>query len=261
MLWPLREKLLGSSRILHAMAERGGTAPAPAVNGADPASSPEGDPAEKQRLDDIHNVWEKPAEDPEKGEEGDKDKGERLSSEQINAALDQHVKNMNLLDGIDTEAIMNGLSNSDPSALVNALQTTSENVAKRLIPTMAQLMDRKIQAAVENAVSEARGATQTDLAYQRMESALPFTKEGFVQPVARAVMKQQLQKGKSEEDAIGVVKGFFNEIFTKGSKDLGIQNPPRNRPGQSRSQQAAIADISEEGEGFPDFEAIWKGQR
>ncbi len=248
--------------IRYAMAEGGGASSSPAPNGQDgnhqtSTQQQQQISPEEQTRQEIERVWEKPAEK----DDGQQQQQQGPTPEQIRTALDSHIQGMNLMEGVDTDAIMQGLSESNPEALVGALKSTAENTVRNLIPTMAQLIDNKVESAMEAAVSQARGATQADLAFQKMGEKLPFTKGKAISPVARAVMKQAMAQGKSEDEAVDFVSSFFKEVHRTSAKDLGIQTPPRNRPGRNPSQtQAAVADISEEGEDV-DWEGLFKGMR
>ena len=158
--------------------------------------------------------------------------------------LETHIKGLDLTNGIDTDAIVKGLAEGDTTVLAGAFAKVSENTYKAILPDVNRLMDSKVKAAVEAAVGQAGANYKGDQLTGAMHTALPFTKDPSMAPIASAVLAKFTEAGKTQDEAIESVRAFFAHAGKLSAKAVGIAATPNT--GQFRDSNNGAIDIGDE---------------
>lgn len=136
--------------------------------------------------------------------------------------LRQHLDKLDFGTGIDwtkfNEEAQNGNFERLETGVKNAVEQSYTQALRDLIPVMNQ----KIEASIGEAVSKATSNVNADSAVSAMNGELPYTKEKTFAPMAEAVLRQTIAKGKSPDEAIKVVDAFF-----QAAGDLGRDRDSR----------------------------------
>lgn len=189
----------------------------------------------ENNVDNFSNLWEN--EDNKETENNNTNNTNTANAEPANNAADafkNHIDGLDLTAGIDMNKISEGIKEGNFEDLTSAFKTVAGNAYQNAIMDSTKIMDAKIEKAVSNAVSQAKGNYQADQATQQLHTALPFTKDAAIAPVATAVMTQLIGKGKSSEEAIMGVKAFFAQTSKLSAKDLDLQIAPAGTPNGGR---------------------------
>lgn len=169
-----------------------------------------------------------------KEQAGNNESQQQQQPQNVNAndAFNEHVASLGLSSGIDVNAIAAGLQDGNTESLSAAFNQVGANAYKAAMLNSAKLMDQKVEAAVKQAVAQAGGNYQQDQAVHALTSALPFTSNPKIAPVAKAAMQGYMKQGQDSATAIESVRKFFKEMHGLSAKDLGF-NAPGNAPGSS----------------------------
>lgn len=89
------------------------------------------------------------------------------------------------------------------------------------------MIDAAVAQAMRDAKSEANSTFQGQMNLTALHSALPFTKDKAIGPVAQTVMQKFLDRGLTTEDAIDGVRRWF----AKTSQAFEMTNVNKNRNG------------------------------
>lgn len=90
------------------------------------------------------------------------------------------------------------------------------------------VLKNKLDAAVEQAVTRSDGSRRASEVVNMMNTALPFTKDPDIKPVADALLSQQIKNGKSPEDSIKIITAFFKRTSGLTARSLEDNGPPGN---------------------------------
>ncbi len=195
-----------------------------------PQTPQENLPSDENNVDPIDGLWEnKPAQKTEDNNQTVVVKNEPQEPTPAER-LDSHIAGLNLTDGIDLGQVQADIQNGDTESLHAALQQVASNTYKQAINTSNQLMQNNINQVIETAVSKAVGATQSDAAVKQMETALPFTADPSVAPVAKGILGRFIKNGDDISTAIENTGKYFSKLNQLSTKDLGRQTPPSSSP-------------------------------
>lgn len=201
-------------------------------------------------LDLDTNIWQN-------DNNGDDPANKRTSptAEQLETNFNSYVDGLNLTDGIDTAELGEQLREGNIDGLQNLIKKTASSTYKKTILDANKLVDAKVDAAVDKAVQKATSQVRGNNLVEKMHEQLPFTKKQAISPIATAMLQQLTSKGKSPADAINGVKQLFAELHKTSARDLGIANPPRNRPGNPQFNNSSAPQIDDDDDS-PDWEEL-----
>lgn len=123
--------------------------------------------------------------------------------------FDTHVESLNLGGGVDVAQVQQDMAQGNTESFAAALKTTGEAAYKAAITDSNKLMQTQIKAAVAEAVGEANGNFKSDMAIRDLHSALPYTEDAALAPVAKGVFTQFLKKGQTQAEAIKSTDEYF----------------------------------------------------
>ncbi len=210
-------------------------------------------------VDQFAKLWEN--DDSETAEE----KTARLAAEADAAknkktpqeVYDEFIGSQNLTENIDLSKIAEEIRNGETGALETAFKQIATNSFSRAVMASNTLTTQKIEAAVEKAVKQSKGAADTDFAVRQMDAQLKFTSAPSIAPVAKDALNRLMKQGKSIDDAIIGVKEFFHATAQNFAKETGLALAPRSRPGTNRFAETNNDD--EEGTQATDFMKLLGG--
>lgn len=155
--------------------------------------------------------------------------------------LDDYLASQGLdpivLSDVDKEELKNG--NFDN--LMLKLSGKIQQAHVKGLSSSQTMIEAAVTKAVEKAVGQSRADASGRENLNALHSALPFTKDPAIGPVAQTVMQKFLDRKMSTEDAIKGVKKFFDH--TAGKVTGSEVN--RNRSGNYQSAR----DTNSDGEG------------
>jgi type II secretory pathway component PulJ len=102
----------------------------------------------------------------------------------------------------------------------------------KALQSVNTLMEARIAAAVDVAVNKTKGLMAGDKIVDALHTALPFTKDKSIGPVAQTVMQRFIDRGLSTEDSIKGVKKWFDKAITLA--DPNYKKPNTNLNGGYR---------------------------
>lgn len=148
--------------------------------------------------------------------------------------FDEHVKSLNFApEQISDEQVAALFDNRDLSVLVDLINQGGRAAYKQAMQDTASL----VAAGEKKAEAAARQMTATQMGERddmhALNTALPFTTNKAVAPVAQAVFKQSLSKDQSRDKAIESVRNFFAATAHLGQKELGLDPAPKPNPGDA----------------------------
>ncbi len=201
----------------------------------DAAKKQGGDQNNQQNNDDnFEQIWENPTDDTG----GQQQQQQQTQLQQPvkdpvdpDKVFNTYIDKLELTKSVNLEEISTELSQGKTEGLGNALKTVAAQTYRQAMVDMSKIIDKKVKAGVEAAVQQSQNAVQGNMAVTQMNTALSFTKNPAIAPVASAVLSQLIKKGKSVDDAVDGVRAFFQNTSKISAKELGLQNPPRGRPG------------------------------
>ncbi len=203
----------------------------------------------KNNDDNLETLWDNPVEDTSKTVAPDPNLPAQQQQQQpdANEAFNEHIKSLDLVSGLDLSEISTELNQGNTEALNKAFTHMASNIYRQSMINASKIIDKKVQEGVDKAVKSSANAVQGNMAVDKMQAALSFTKQPAISPVATAVLAQLIKKGKSVDDAINGVRTFFKQTAHISAKELGLNQPPRSRPGQQPFNNNII-DTDEEAE-------------
>jgi len=185
---------------------------------------------DKDNGDNLDDLWQDP-QDKEGEKTVEPQQQQQQQQDDPNKVFDEHIKKLNLANGVNLDEISNELNQGNTESLNKALGTLASNVYRQAMIDTSKIIDKKVQEGVDKAIKQSTNAVQGNMAVDKMQATLQFTKNPAINPVATAVLSQLIKKGKSVDEAIAGVKVFFKQTATISAKELGLRNPPRDRPG------------------------------
>lgn len=173
-----------------------------------------------------------------------------------NKVMSDHIASLKLAAGVDTDAIMSGLRDGDPTALQSAFESVAAKAYQSAITTMNSVVEQRVKKAVEEASNNASSSVNTNLAIRELNEKLPFTAEPEVAPIAKAVFMQMMKKGKSVQEAISETGKYFGHVSKIASKFVDT-TPPQSRSGANSFNRQQSNNNSNDNE--PDWMSILGG--
>ena len=195
----------------------------------------EADKNNQQNNDDnFEEIWQNPIDDT--GGQQQQQQQQQLQQPvkepvDSNKVFNEYIEKLELTKTVDLAEISEELNQGKTEGLGNALKTVAAQTYRQAMVDMSKIIDQKVKAGVAAAVQQSNNAVQGNMAVTQMNTALSFTKNPAIAPVAGAVLSQLIKKGKSVDDAVDGVRAFFQNTSKISAKELGLQNPPRGRPG------------------------------
>lgn len=148
-------------------------------------------------------------------------------------ALKSHIESLNLSDGIDLTKIQEDIQAGNNDSLTAAFSSIAENTYKASMMSMNKIMDAKIATVKTEAAQEASATMNAASAVREMNTALPFTSDPDIAPVAKAALNQFMQNGADLPTAIQAVTKFFKATAEKINSN---GTPPTNLNGNNFNQ-------------------------
>jgi hypothetical protein len=145
-----------------------------------------------------------------------------------NAFLDAHIAQMNLTNGLNFDAMAQG---GDPEVIKTTFNSFAKNAYLGIMRDVNAVMEQRINDAVTKAVEKSTGTVQSWQAVERMQSALPFTSDPNIAPVANSVLQKFLGKGQPLELAIKNTGEYFRNMSSRiggGAPEGNSQRPGSN---------------------------------
>ena len=137
-------------------------------------------------------------------------------------AFANFVNSINFTEGVELGDAITQFNDGKPEALQTALNSIGANAFKQSMVMANRLMDKRIDSAVEEAVTKATGKVNSNLAFDKLANSLPFTKEDSVSPVAQAVMTGFLRQNQDVDTAIQNTGKYFEKMLRDAAADLGV---------------------------------------
>jgi len=193
----------------------------------------------KNDVEDFSDMWQnKPEDNDDAGTNANVNANGGAASRTSEEVLQEHIATLDFGKGIDMQAIMNDVQNGDMSSMQKAFTQIGSQAYTATLTDANRLMQSKINDAVTAAVEKAGVNYKGDKLTDAMHTALPFTKDPAMSPVARGILGQFLKKGLSDEEALNKTKAYFKNFALKSAKDLGV-NAGSSRPGSGQFNQGA----------------------
>lgn len=158
--------------------------------------------------------------------------------------FNNYLKDLNFLEGINTQEIAQKLTEGDAESLGNTLNSIGRAAYGKAIVDANKIIEARVAKAVDEAVAKSSAHMSTDMAMRTMQERLPFTKQPAIQPVAATIMAQLMRKGDDVDKAIANTGEFFKHIYKLSAKDLGLNKPPRATPG-SGNQRNIVEELDD----------------
>ncbi len=197
---------------------------------ADQNTNTNDDPNNKDNIDSNASIWDnKPTDDADPNKstqtvEVVQKPAEKTPEEKMQA----HITGLNLTKGIDTNQVMEDIREGKVESFGAAMNAVGGNAYQAAMTDMNSIMDAKIAKATEDATANANATMNSNLAVSQMNTAMPFTKDPDIAPIAKAVLAQTLKSGADTEAAIGAVEKFFAKAAGQINKSM---QPPTNQSG------------------------------
>lgn len=200
--------------------------------------------------DNFDDMWQDP--DSNKAQTTTPQDGQQQQQQQtpnVNEVFDTYIQELDLTKGIDLAKVSEELNQGNTESLGKAFSEIAAKTYRQAMLDMSKVIDQKVQAGVTAAVQQSSNAVHGNLAVKQMNTTLEFTKNPAIAPIANAALSQLIKKGKSVDDAVEGVRRFFQNTSKISAKELGLQNPPRGRPGnQPFSGPNEITDDDDDGD-------------
>ena len=168
-------------------------------------------------------------------------------------AFQEHIKSLDLTGDIDFAKVQADMSNGETQSFQQALEDVAAKSYRSSLVNLNKVINEKVDAAVQTATTQAIASTRTEGLINQMEAAMSFTADANIQPVARAVLKQAINKGQEPAKAIESVEKFFSALNKKTA------TKPQNKPGFQGSMNDGEMNFEDDGE-EPDFLALLSGK-
>lgn len=192
--------------------------------------------------DNMADLWQDPVDETKKPQQTQQSQNIQQQQVDSGAVFDKHIAGLKLTDGIDLTEISNDLNQGNTGSLEKVFEKLTANVYRQSMMDASRIIDKKVQEGVDKAIQQSTNAVHGNMAVDRMQAAMPFTKDPAISPVASAVLSQLIKKGKSVEDAVIGVRKFFQNTAKISAKELGIKRPPSARPGGQQFNNNSVDD-------------------
>jgi len=208
----------------------------------------------QNNADNFEEIWHDPTDDAGSQQTQQTPQDQQSGQQQQQApnadeAFNTYIEGLELTKDVDLNSISEELNQGKTEGLGKAFSAIATKTYRQAMVDMSRVIDQKVNAGIEKAVLQSSNAAQGNQAVRQMNTTLNFTKNPAVAPIANAALAQLIKKGKSVEDAVEGVRTFFQKTSKLSAKELGLQNPPRGRPGnQSFNGAGDIADDGDDDE-------------
>lgn len=221
-----------------------------ANKGANDAGNQQGQNNEPNNGDDFEKIWHNPDEGQQnlQNQPGQQTQTptQTQTPENADASFNTYIDNLGLTKELDLGVISEELNQGNTEGLGKAFSSVAAKVYRQAMVDMSKVVDQKVAAGIKAAVTQSGNATQGDMAVRQMNTAMQFTTNPAIAPIAQAALSQLIKKGKTVDEAIDGVRSFFQNTSKISAKELGMQNPPRSRPGNQPFQNSG--DIAPDGD-------------
>lgn len=181
----------------------------------------------------IDNIWDK-IENKIDGNNQNNQNNQQQNNQQQQGEQDPQKRLNTYLEGVGLTPFV--LTDEEKTAATSGdfgpvLAKVQQQIVQAHVKALAG-SETMIQSAVAKAMKEAQtGATATFLGQmnlQKMNEALPYTKDKSIAPVASTVMQKFLDRKMSTEDAIKGVDAYFKNIGSRVSESSVNKNKNGN---------------------------------
>lgn len=142
--------------------------------------------------------------------------------------LKQYLKEQGLGEFVISEDTKKQLQEGNFDAFNNQVLGLVQQAHVKALSGAQTLIKSEVAKAVKAAVDESKGYISGQEALRALNTALPFTKDKAVGPVAQSVMQRFIDRGASQEEAIKGTGLFFKRVAKLADLD-GQVNPSRNQ--------------------------------
>lgn len=158
-----------------------------------------------------------------------------------NEQFQTHIDSLDFMDGIDVMAGMQAVQNQDAEGFKNLVQQIGRNAYRHSLVDANKVVQQRVDSMGTTIKDEVKASTATSSLVSEMNNALPFTKSPAYAPMAKAVLVQFLDKGKTPAEALEGVgkyfKGMADDVNKLSSQAPGSR-PARNFGGQMQDANA-----------------------
>ncbi len=158
----------------------------------------------------------------------------------------KYITSLNLTKDVDLTKISEELNQGKTEGLGTAFSAIAAQTYRQAMVDMSKVIDQKVAAGIEAAVTKSSNAVHGDMAVRQMNTTLEFTQNPAIAPIANAALAQLIKKGKTVDEAVESVRAFFTKTSQLSAKELKLQNPPRGRPGNQPFNGAGDVGNDEE---------------
>lgn len=185
------------------------------------------------------NIWEQPKPKPVEQTNQNQNGGPSNNGTPQNVdpmeGFKNYVKGLDFSAQLSPEDIQNFVQKGDHKGLTAALNKANQGVYERTMLDASKMLNTSIDKAVATAVEKATGAFKTDKSLDFLNTSIPIAKNPNVAPVAQAAYGSFIKNGKTQEEAVGLVRDFLGAMGKLRNEDLGLPKTPSNSPGSGRS--------------------------
>lgn len=150
-------------------------------------------------------------------------------------AFAKHMESLNLSNGVDLATIQTDMQEGKTESLQAAFQQVAQNTYRATMMDMNNVVNQRIEAAVQKAVSTSSQNHSGAQAIEALNKELPFTADPAVAPMAQKAFKQFISKGQDVKTAIESTKNYFAQTFKVAAGDLGIEETQETSQQQQQS--------------------------
>lgn len=181
-------------------------------------------------FDFTKSIWETPSNEGGQQQQTNQPPAQQPQQQPPNhqAFLDTHLANMGLTNGLDFEAMAAG---GDAEAIRKNFDTFAKNAYMGIMRDMNSIMQERISEAVTKAVEKSTGTVQSWQAVEKLQSALPFTADPNIAPVANSTLQRFLGMGQPLDLAIKNTGEYFRHLTSRVGGNMPQQQA--QRPGSN----------------------------
>lgn len=149
--------------------------------------------------------------------------------------LKAHLDEMGLGDLSLTEQEVDAFKNGENvPAILGKINQRIQTGYLKAMSNLSTVMDKKVEAAVRNAVQQSADMYQGERLRDILHEELPFSKDPAIGPIAETVLSRFLRDKKmSKKDAVEATRNFFKHVHRSMDPDYVEPNP--NQKGSFRT--------------------------
>lgn len=196
--------------------------------------------------DDIDNIWN----DIKKKKEDDNNNpppNTQVQQEDPNKQISDYLQSVGLDPISLTDQDKEELKEGNFDNFIAKINEKTRNAHLKAMSGSKKMIDAAVADAVKQAMDGANDTFAGRMNLQALHTALPFTKEKAIGPVAQTVMQRMINRGASTEDAIEGVRRFFaktSELYTNSmvnkNRNTGFSS---SRPNSAENGEGGWLDI------------------